>query len=275
VLVEPLLMDGEGQVLMRVRGWLGGEPLGKDWELQWNLNGPGATEGGDATWPVKDDQGRLYVEAKPDDLTWAAPAGEHLSLYVPVDPFPAGAPPPRSLHLLLRVDAQVPQPLSGVTGQMEGRRLMSETFAVTVDLPALTVPLDPQPFLDPGAKERFSTLEPEPLEATIAGVRAWYYTRYYDRRDRSPEARERIRQSIRWCLRYLELMPEATTRAQLRRFSAARWWIELGEWGKAERLLRQMIAISERQPHLAAYYRKLAEGELERMRKHQGKVRGT
>lgn len=273
VQAEPLRMDEEGQVLVRVRGWLGGEQLGKDWELQWNVNGPGATEGGDATWPVKDDRGRLYVEVRTEDLMGTAFPGDHVSIYVPVEPLPAGAPLPRSLHLSLRVDPQVPQPLSGVLGHSEARMLMSETFELAVDLPDQPAVLDPQTFLDPLGEQRFRTLEPEPLEASIAGARAWYYGRYYDRRDPSPAGKERIRQSIRWGLQYLELMPETTTRAQLRRFDVARWWIELGEWEQAERLLRQMIAISEHQPQMAGYYRKMAEQELDRMRKRQAKAR--
>jgi hypothetical protein len=265
VQAQPLLMDAEGQVLLRLRGWLGGEQLGKEWELDWNVNGPGATEGGDATWPVKDDRGRLYVEASVDEITYTALPGDHLSIYVPVEPLPAGVPPPRSLKLYLRVAPQVPQLLSGVSNQMEGRALMSETFELAVDLPAQTSPLDPGPFLDPKGKERFRSLEPEPAEAAIARARSWYYTRYYDRRDPSPEVKERIRNSIRWGLRYVALMPATTTRAQLKRHDVARWYIELGEWEKAEWLLKEMLAITERQPHMAGYYRKLAEGELAQM----------
>ncbi len=139
VQVVPIGVDPQGDVLLRVRGWLGNFQLGSvnattaRLLLEVNMADSYRDEKGRPTYRDDRNQPYFYVQS----AARSAPGGDFLCLLAPRRPVLTGDPLPRSITLTLGCT-----PAYGLTwinhsnGSEEDTRLFTEQMTMTVPLPA-------------------------------------------------------------------------------------------------------------------------------------------
>ncbi len=173
--VMPLAMDADGNVLVRVRGWLGNVPLRRGVPMYLNVSPPLSTRSRAKTRsPTRDDANRAYVLVHLDALDAGRRDGDHLLLFVPVEPLEKVGSLPRTLTISPTIAPTVMRRVSGVRNLVEGYFLFEQHFTWTVALPekAVPAPMDVDAYLTPGWRDRIvGTDTGVPLEAAAAAWR--------------------------------------------------------------------------------------------------------
>jgi hypothetical protein len=233
VQVKPLALDREGNILVRMTGWLGqallkeGDPVhfsatAKRWASITSLNPPSNY----------DDRGRAYASAQWADISNGnAERGTQLMAFIPLTPLPNDAPLPTQLTVTLHVYLWVGW------GEM-GKRLQYQEMSLTIPLPepGEHIAEAARQYINPDWKNHnFAPTGFENWKAQFYDARTRHYSAVTDFRNLPEEARR----SLYWAEKYIAA---ATTReVQWHRLDMARAYCPLGGQQRARQLLQDVL----------------------------------
>ncbi|MBM3457552.1 MAG: hypothetical protein FJX77_03330 [Armatimonadetes bacterium] len=259
ITVSPIVegVDREGQVVVRLRSWLGNEPLGAEggalyvtvgfpiWARTVGLKPP--------VEAAADERGTPYVleEAIRTGIPHSMLTnGEQLLWFAPLEPPAPGAPPARRLtvHLTVSVQAGV---LRG--DHMPSRVLTREEFTLSLALSAPRAPFREQEFVDPTVPPRERFLEDVPFAVRLAGTRARSY------RVRRNFAREEY-----WLQEGIRLSAPDGNQAQYLRLNLVHVYWEADQPDRARAMAREVLQVRQRYPRTAEHYARVARYYLTR-----------
>jgi hypothetical protein len=257
VQAQALAMDPDGNILVRVRSWLGNMKLGaagtgsiNDVETNHRYRSvnmlqrpPPTVETG---YRTKDGLG--YVPFSPPRLFLSLANGDVLMLLTPLEPRPAGTSLPRSLVVDLQVTPQV-------YTQAGSSVLFDQEFTWTLPLPERAAPIRIDDFLPPGHRGRVRFAPGAADDSTVAGNIAAARAGAY-------EIARRYERAIYWHRQGLAAVPPFTNNAQIRRLDLANTYAEAGDLPHAAATYREVIRISHEHPKTWNYYAYLAQGGL-------------
>jgi hypothetical protein len=238
----PLLMDEQGNVLLRIKGWLGNRLIDR--------NNPAISLGiaadrwADADHHIMrtpantDDQGRPYTEVFWDGIQYGS--SERLMLLVPAEPLSPGSALPTKLMLHVTATMSMSSRLSGTMG-MGDSTLSTHHLMLVVPVPAPTTPNMAQgafDFLDRDWQHRIHSVDgQDDLTAAMDGARANFYSAVIDHRN--PD-RVHLTRAAYWTEKYLE-HANAYSGKQLQRYFLARLYHILGNNSRARQLLQETV----------------------------------
>jgi len=133
--LSPLAIDPEGNILAKVRGWLGNRQLGVgDPPILFTVDAPSWYRDGWVTpEPFRTDDGRVYVQVF--TYSHGGSDSERLVLLAPLEPLSRGVPLPRALTATLSVSPQVMGVVSAAKRQLMSKHLFVQDLTWTVRLP--------------------------------------------------------------------------------------------------------------------------------------------
>jgi hypothetical protein len=265
----PLVMDADGHILMRLRGWLAGTPIGPKtpffaWEYTKTNTGSDVII---EPSPTRDDRGRAYTGVNWDDLQQQNGDLNPIMAFAPVEPLPHGTPLPRTLTLLPVVSIQLHDMVQDTFGLVDNRLFQCEG-TVTVSLPQRTRPIDVSAYLKPGRQNVIYGDTLENRKAATYFARAHYYSQAIN--GLHPD-RPRLTRAIVWQRKGIAASTSSTV--QLDRGQLAQLYMVLGDFKDARQILQEIITESHRFPKRAAYDRNMAKGILEYLARRERRAR--
>ncbi len=158
VQATPLAIDAQGNVLMRLRGWLGDVRLNgstgplymKTYAVRSWLNGSSHST------PYSDESGNSYVE-----VPWPLPGGldlpngDRLILFAPLEPLEGGAGLPNRLTVQLTVEPGIATAMPGMHGWTRVQGLFAEELSWSVTLPDRVGSTDLAAYIPADLRHRF------------------------------------------------------------------------------------------------------------------------
>jgi hypothetical protein len=244
VQATPLLLDTQGNILLRVKVWMGNLLVDRSCPIGLNVSVDRWTDPDSRairTPATTDDQRRPYVEVDwPDTQNGNPDSSSRLLLLAPAEPMDPDAAPPTALSLRMTVAVQMNSRLSGTLG-LGDSQLSEHRFQLTVPLPEPSSPSmerSAYAYLDPNWRQH--SISPdgfENLQAATDGARATFYGFYMDMRH--PD-RERLQQTAKW---YDQFLLHSSCRAAKRFFKPhiAQIYNLLGNKVRARQLLKEAV----------------------------------
>lgn len=267
----PLVMDADGHVLLRLKGWLGSTPMdGKGpFYLHADIRIREAPDAMSEPSPTHDDRNRSYLRVYWNVLqrgSMTSP-GYELMLLAPVEPLPKGKPLPKRLTVRGTAYPQLGIRHNDMLG-MEDSRLFEREFTLAVSLPRRVKPMNVDAYLKPGWRKRIVPADGwESREAATDFARAHYYSQVIDYRHLD---RPRLTRAIEW--KQKAIAASTSDMARLERDRLVELYGLLGRFKEARQTLQEMMTARSKSPQLAAYDRKMAKWRLEWLERRERAV---
>lgn len=228
VQASPMAADTAGNVILRVRVWLGGERLDRSGAIGFFASAIGAVDaaGEPGTTIIdspgcKDDAGRAYVSASYMPLIAGSHSDETFLILAPLEPLTDRDKAASKLTVGVHAGPMIRIRASGManTGNVaDGQTLLSANVQITVPLPDRRPSLNPDACLDPGWEKRVrfpeGTASPA---AAIEEARAGYWIGGFNRNDASEVMRTKALRGIERQKIAISLMPKGSRTESLAR----------------------------------------------------------
>ena len=243
VQMTPLAMDTQGNVLMDIRGWLGGLVMDGTNSLMLQVSAPLSERGGPpASYAYQDNMGRRYILVlglQVPGLGVVEKSAYHF-VFSPVEMRPEGSLLPDTLTVRMSFGPSVAVRTSGVRNTIMPKLLFEKDLTFTLALPKKTEVIDPIRYVAASGSHRVISIDSwENLSAHIEWSRSNYYG------SRGLNARPVNRADIALSAEWMEAAIAASTttfEVQSNRVDLAEKYRILGNKPRARRLLRQVLS---------------------------------
>lgn len=241
--ILPVAVDAEGNVVMRVRGWLGGIPLrglAQDEEqLGLHVNiGTGGRSAGTPEW-YRDDRERTYRFVS--GASTRLPAGDWIILLTPVEPLKADSPRPHHLRLALTLTPGLKLPGRSMMMADEAAhamRFFSLVMHRKINLPDTFTTQPIVEFFPPESRAPFGNF----FGFLMASERCGFFSRHAWHTNDEVSRRERLQKALFWGKRAATLVGPNPKHQVGWDYTLADLSIHLGDKKAAERYLRSALA---------------------------------
>ena len=160
VQMVPLAMDEQGDVLVDVRGWLGGAPMDGSSPLMLQTSPSRSGDDQPNSYPYRDDMGRRYLLTTGQNVQGVGLAenGAYHLVFSPAEPRPEGTPPPDTLTVRMGFGPSMAVKTSGGKGGFAMEWLFEKEMTFTVSLPKQTEAIDPRRYVSAASLSRGTSI---------------------------------------------------------------------------------------------------------------------